>query len=250
MCGRFTLRTPTPVLAKTFRFELSSNVSTKSRFNIAPTQGVLTVQAGQAGQTSKSSEGSKSNEPETRTATNMHWGLVPSWAKDPTGAARLINCRSETAAEKPSFRSAFRRRRCLILADGYYEWERIGKQRLPWYIHRTDETPFAMAGLWETWRPDPKSDTDAAPHFSCTILTTRSNQRTSSLHDRMPVILSSLDEDTWLNSDLSKREELEHLFEPFPSDDITLRPVTTHVNNARHEDEACLEPRSTQRKLF
>lgn len=228
MCGRFTLRAPTPVLARTFRFELSRRLA--PRFNIAPTQAVLVIQQ----------EGPK------RKALEMHWGLIPSWANDPADAARRINCRSETAAEKPSFRSAFKQRRCLVIADGYYEWERVGKQRLPWFIHRTDEQPFAMAGLWESWQ----AEKNAAPLLSCTVLTTSSNQRTADLHDRMPVILSSRDEETWLDPNLQTHEELEHLFEPFPSDDIDLRPVSTHVNNARHEDEACLEPRDVQGELF
>lgn len=204
-----------------------------ARFNIAPTQKVLAVH--------------RSNKDATeRSALEMHWGLIPSWSKDPSSAARMINCRSETASEKPSFRSAFKRQRCLVIADGYYEWERSGKQRLPWHIHRKDEQPFAMAGLWQSWQPAP----DADPLLSCTVLTTTSNERTAFLHDRMPVILSHNDEEVWLDAQLQTRDELEHLFDPFPSNDIDLRPVSTHVNNARHEGKDCLEPRSTQGELF
>lgn len=224
MCGRFTLRTSTPVLVKRFRQEIQPPFA--ARFNIAPTQPVLVVRE--------------------HDSLPMHWGLIPSWAKDPKGGARMINCRSETAAEKPSFRSAFKKRRCLVIADGYYEWERVGKQKLPWHIHRTDEQPFAMAGLWESWQPDPAS----APLLSCTVLTTTSNERTAFLHDRMPVILSPNDEPVWLDPKLKTRDQLEYLFEPFPSDDIDLRPVSTHVNNARHKGESCLEPRTTQGELF
>lgn len=201
-----------------------------ARFNIAPTQPVLVVR--------------ESNS--RRESAAMQWGLIPSWAKDPSGAARLINCRSETVAEKPSFRSAFKKRRCLVIADGYYEWERIGKQRLPWFIHQADKKPFAMAGLWESWQPNQESE----PLLSCTVLTTASNKRTSFLHDRMPVILSRSDEKAWLDEDLKTREELEYLFEPFPSEKIDLRPVSTHVNNARHEGQACIEPRDVQGELF
>lgn len=231
MCGRFTLRTPTPVLAQTFRFELTFRLS--PRFNIAPTQSVLVVRQPKV-------------DDAQRCASEMQWGLVPAWAKDPTDAARRINCRSETVAEKPSFRSAFRRRRCLVIADGYYEWERVRKQRLPWHIQRTDEQPFAMAGLWESWQPEK----NAEPLHSCTVLTTTSNQRTAELHDRMPVILARRDEDVWLDPNRKTREELEHLFEPYPSNEISLRPVSTHVNNARHEGDACLAPRATQGELF
>ena len=234
MCGRFTLRSPTAVLARRLRAEVK--IKRNPRFNIAPTQSVLVILANDANQ----------KEAPAREAKTMNWGLVPSWAKDPSSAARLINCRSETAATKPSFRSAFQSRRCLVIADGYYEWERAGKQKLPWHIHRTDEQPFAMAGLWETWQPDKAS----SPLLSCTVLTTNSNKRTAFLHERMPVILSSDDEEVWLDHKLQTHEQLEHLFEPFPSADIDLRPVSTHVNNARHEGDNCLEPRATQGELF
>lgn len=227
MCGRFTLRTPTPVLAKVFRCELDLFAP---RYNIAPTQNIPVVRMIN----------------ERRKSTEMHWGLIPPWSKDPADAARRINCRSETAAEKPSFRAAFQKRRCLVIADGYYEWERRGKQKLPWFIHRTDNAPFAMAGLWESWRPAPGAD----PILSCTVLTTQSNQCTADLHDRMPVILEPEDENSWLDKDLAESDRLEQLFQPFPSEHISIRPVSTFVNNARHEGEGCLGPRPTQGELF
>lgn len=237
-------------LMKQFRFD--SDEAPGPRFNIAPTQSLLTLchqaPASQAKtlHPAASCEASAPTAATDRVVKMMHWGLIMSWSRDTLGSAARINCRSETAAEKRSFRAAFKKRRCLILADGYYEWERDGKQRLPWHIHIQDHQPFAMAGLWESWQPDSRS----RPLVSCTLLTTEANQRTSFLHDRMPVILSERDQDVWLDPERTTREELDHLFAPAPSDDFRLEPVSTYVNSTRHEGAGCLTPRSVQPHLF
>jgi putative SOS response-associated peptidase YedK len=223
MCGRFTLRTPSNVLVT--QFQLAVDPQLPLRFNIAPTQPVAVVR-----QTSADSP---------RELAMLHWGLIPSWAKDPKMGARMINARAETVAEKPSFRAAFRRRRCLVLADGYYEWQSTGgRSKQPYYIRRRDDAPFAMAGLWEHW---PKGD---PPIESCTVITTAANDLTRPIHDRMPVILNEADYARWLDPELEDAGAL-----LMPQEEGTLRAdcVSTHVNRPANDDPRCIE---VQRELF
>jgi putative SOS response-associated peptidase YedK len=147
----------------------------------------------------------------------------------------MINARSETAAEKPSFRSAFRRRRCLIAADGFYEWKRENGGKQPYYFHMQEGRPFAFAGLWESW------DKGGGALHSCTILTTRANSVLEGIHDRMPVILPSGAYDLWLEPD-ADREQLADLLIPYPGDDLETYPVSRFVNSPRNNDERCIEP--------
>lgn len=218
MCGRFTLRTPAAQVAR--QLGLLEAPQYALRYNIAPTQPVGVVRGGSGG---------------TRQWAAMRWGLVPSWAKDLAIGNRMINARAETVAEKPAFRSAFRRRRCLVVADGFYEWRRAGSKKLPYYIQLPDGEPFAFAGLWERW-------TGAGePVESCTIITTSANETMAALHDRMPVILSASDYDVWLDSELTEPAPLRQLLLPF-ADELTLTPVSTWVNNPRHEGPECLAP--------
>ncbi len=219
MCGRFTLRTPTPVLMK--EFQLAAAPEMRLRFNIAPTQDVAVV---------------RQDAEHRREMVCMRWGLIPSWAKDPSIGNRLINARSETAATKPSFRAAMKRRRCLVVADGYYEWKRIGKGKQPYFIRMENERPFAMAGLWETW----KGPADGDPLLTCAILTTSSNELTRGLHDRMPVILAKPMWDVWLDTEQTPPEELQPLLAPYDSDAMHLEAVSSYVNNARHEGPECI----------
>ncbi len=221
MCGRFTLRTPTPVLMKEFRVTAAPEM--RPRFNIAPTQDVAVV---------------RQDADQHRQLLTMRWGLVPSWAKDLSIGNRMINAHSETAATKPSFRAAMKRRRCLVVADGYYEWKRVGKKKQPYYIRLNDERPFAMAGLWETWQ-DPGR---AAPLLTCTILTTSSNELTRELHDRMPVILQKPMWDVWCDVEQVPPDELEPLLVPYESAAMQMEQVSDYVNNARHEGPQCVEP--------
>lgn len=215
MCGRFTLRTPLHVLMRQFNLSAQTEWQLPLRFNIAPTQSIAVIVETDVG----------------RELEQMRWGLIPSWSKDPKSGPPLFNARSETVAEKPSFRTALRRRRCLIPADGFYEWKKEGKLKQPFYIRRPDEQPFAFAGLWEEWQ-------DAR---SCTILTTAANGLMAPLHDRMPVILSENDYNVWLDRRNEDEEKLTYLFEPLPDDELIAYPVNPVVNNARNETADCIE---------
>jgi putative SOS response-associated peptidase YedK len=219
MCGRFTLTTPMPVLAELFLFPEAA--PQPPRYNIAPTQAVATVRAA---------------DPNHRELALCRWGLIPSWANDPAIGNRLINARSETAAEKPAFRSAFRHRRCLILADGFYEWQKTGGRKQPFYIKMKDGQPFAFAGLWERW------EGGGEPVDTCTILTTEANELVRPVHDRMPVILAPEDYGRWLDPETKKPELLEPLLQPFAADAMTAYPVSPVVNTPRNDSARCIEP--------
>jgi putative SOS response-associated peptidase YedK len=218
MCGRYTLSTPAGRLAEEFQLDEGSVDLTPS-YNVAPTQEVAAVL----------------EEEGKRRLEMLRWGLIPSWADDPEIGARMINARSETAAEKPSFRSAFRRRRCLIAADGFYEWKRENGGKQPYYFHMQEGRPFAFAGLWESW------DKGGGALRTCTILTTRANSVLEGIHDRMPVILPSGAYDLWLDPD-ADREQLADLLIPYPGDDLETYPVSRFVNSPRNNDERCIEP--------
>lgn len=220
MCGRFTLRTNIHEIAHLF--ELPDVPTLPFRYNIAPTQDVAAVR--------------RSPTQNDRELRLLHWGLIPSWSKDAKIASRLINARAETVAEKPSFRSAFTKNRCLILADGFYEWQKLadGKKQ-PFYIHRQDDGPFAFAGLWEAW------DHDGQAIESCTIITTTANEVMQPLHDRMPVILAKPAYDQWLDPQFKDKPALKELLKPCPADWLEAYPVSTRVNNPKHEEAACLE---------
>jgi putative SOS response-associated peptidase YedK len=224
MCGRITLRTPLTVLMR--EFELAApderqRLLFEPRYNIAPTQEILAVRAEQLGK---------------RVAVPMRWGLIPAWSKEPGSGPPLINARAETVPTKPAFRTAFRSRRCLIPTDGFYEWQRLpdGKKQ-PYHIHRPDHGPFALAGLWERWDRGPTIE-------SCTIITTTANQALSALHDRMPVVLAANDYSLWLDPAVTDPAALGHLLAPAADEELVAEPVSTHVNNARHDDPRCVEP--------
>jgi putative SOS response-associated peptidase YedK len=218
MCGRYTLKTPAGVLTERFDIEESST-SISSSYNIAPTQQVATVLA----------ENGK------RKLEMLHWGLIPSWAKDPEVGNRMINARAETVAEKPSYRKAFQERRCLILADGFYEWQKTDNGKQPFYIRMEDESPFAFAGLWESWR-------NGREIRSCTIITTAPNELAASIHNRMPVILHPEDYDMWLDPDFDEREPLTSLLKPFPAEAMEAYPVSRRVNKPANNDAGVVEP--------
>lgn len=155
----------------------------------------------------------------------------------------MINARSETAATKPAFRSAFKRKRCLVLADGYFEWVKEGRKKKPFWIRMQDEKPFLMAGLWEQWRD--KSIVDAEPMETFTILTTSSNTLTEDIHDRMPVILNPNDYDKWLDPEIQQADELSYMLEPFDSREMRLDAVNDRVNSVRNDDEQCIQAART-----
>ena len=205
------------------------------RYNIAPTQLSAVLR------TEENSAASLRWE-----LAQLRWGLVPSWAKELKIGARMINARCETVAEKPAFRSAFKKRRCLVLADGYFEWVTVKREKRPQYIRMQDDQPFAMAGLWERWRGPPGEKLDA-PIDSFTVITTDSNELTSDIHDRMPVILREEDWPLWLDPEMQDRQALQPMLKPYPSDGMRVDPVSKYVNNVRHDDADCI---AIQKELF
>ena len=191
------------------------------RYNIAPSQAVVAIRATSSG----------------RELLRLRWGLIPSSSKNPSIANQLINARAETVAEKPSFRSAFKQRRCLIPASGFYEWHKLGsRHKQPFFIRPRDGGLFALARLWERWNHPEGERVE-----TCTILTTEANELMRPLHDRMPVIVDETGEDVWLDF-RSSAESLRSLFVPFASEEMELFPVNPSVSNARNEGPPCLEP--------
>ncbi len=222
MCGRYSQTQPAEIIAKAFQVD---NLPTlEPRYNIAPTQSVPSVL-----QTSASTN---------RQLKMLHWGLIPSWAKDRKMGARLINARAETVAEKPAFRSAFRQRRCLVLADGFYEWQQQEnqKQKQPFYFRMSQKQPFAFAGLWEHWQ-----DQDSGEEIeSCTLLTTDPNELMKPIHNRMPVILDPKDYELWLDPEVKKSELLQPLLRPYPTEEMTAFPVSKAVNKPSNDTAECI----------
>lgn len=222
MCGRFTLIEAIPWLAEIMGLENPENVgSVPPRYNVSPGTDVAIV---------------RSREDKPRELALARWGLVPFWAKDPDFGARTINARSETAAQKPAFRAAFRYRRCLIPADGFYEWSGSGRKKQPFFIHLGDRKPFAFAGLWESW-----TGADGSVLETCTILTTQANEKLTELHHRMPVILPEASYADWLNPRENRAKVLQPLLKPYPAGAFTCYPVSERVNSPRNDDAACIE---------
>jgi putative SOS response-associated peptidase YedK len=218
MCGRYTLRTPIDVLAEGFEIqEYPSSIT--PNYNVAPTQEVAAVV----------------EEDEMRKLEMFHWGLIPSWAKDPSIGNKMVNARAETVSEKPSFRSAFKKRRCLILADGFYEWQKTDDGKQPYHIKMQDDSPFAFAGLWEIWK-------DEEEIRSCTIITTAANDLMSEIHHRMPVILPPDDYDMWLDPDFDENEPLTSLLKPYSSDKMEAYIVSRRVNKPSNNEPSVVEP--------
>jgi putative SOS response-associated peptidase YedK len=221
MCGRFALTATPEEIAQ--QFDLNAVSSLAPRFNIAPSQPVAAVRLNRdTGQ---------------REFVHFHWGLIPAWAKDPSIGYKMINARSETVAEKPSFRNALKYRRCLVPVSGFYEWQKVGKGKQPHFIHLVEQPLFAVAGLWEHWQ-----SADGSEIESCTLLTTAANEMMRPLHDRMPVILQPDDYALWLDPQETKADQLLPLLRPFPSERMTAYPVSTIVNSPFNEIPACIEP--------
>jgi putative SOS response-associated peptidase YedK len=223
MCGRFTLTVDPSELQSTFPWlNLSGAGQPPPRYNIAPTQSVATV----------------ANNGEHRLEM-FRWGLIPSWAKDPSIGNRMINARAETLAEKPSFRTALRKRRCLILADGFYEWRKEpgGKSKTPMYIQLKSGEPFAFAGLWEAWR-SPDDDT----LLSCAIVTTTPNTLMAKIHDRMPVILKPDAYERWLDPAEQPPDKLSGLLKPYAASQMKAYPVSRLVNSPANDTPECIVP--------
>lgn len=217
MCGRFALIVDAAVLAEVF--ELDPPPDLAPRYNIAPTQELLAVRAG----TSRPREWAR-----------LRWGLVPSWAKEASIGARMINARAETAAEKPSFRSALKSRRCLVPASGFFEWAKAGAAKQPHFIRFRDARVFAFAALWERWAGE------SPPLESCTLLTTAPNELVAELHDRMPVILPPECHEEWLRPGPVARDRLAELLVPYPAAGMEAFPVSSHVNRPGNDDPECV----------
>jgi putative SOS response-associated peptidase YedK len=223
MCGRFTLTVDASELQEQFPWINIPEGKLQPRYNVAPTQPVAVVP----------------NDGKNR-LDYFIWGLIPSWSKDPKIGSRLINARAETLAEKPSFRSAFRYRRCLVLADGFYEWKKApgGAQKTPYFIHLVGKKPFAFAGLWERW-----FSPDGSEVLSCTILTTEPNTLVSNIHNRMPVILDGEDAlRTWLTPGEVPANYLTPLLKPYPAEKMLAYPVSTAVNSPVIDQASLIQP--------
>ncbi|MGF1512759.1 MAG: SOS response-associated peptidase [Elainellaceae cyanobacterium] len=229
MCGRFTLTASAEIIADTF--DLTAPPEVKPRYNIAPSQPVVAIIASDSA---------------SREASYFRWGLVPFWAKDPKIGYRLINARSETVAEKPAFRQAFARRRCLIVADGFYEWQvKEGqKQKQPFYFYPQDHQPFGFAGLWERWQSPEGEET-----LSCTILTGAANEVVEPVHHRMPIVIRREDYDQWLDAARWSQGtghgptplELQDLIATSQLNNLVAHPVSTAVNSPRYDQPECVE---------
>jgi len=227
VCGRYTLATPSPAVVRE-RFRLGDEVPVERRFNIAPGQDVVAVTTDREG---------------VARGDLLRWGLVPHWADSPKLGYRMINARAESVAQRPAFRDAFERRRCLIAADGFYEWQpRVHIPKQPWWITRADGAPFAFAGLWASWRPAP----DVEPLRTCSIITTDASAVLRDIHPRMPVILEAGDEDAWLDHD-TPPADLHALLRPLPPAETARRAVSRAVNDADHDAPDCIDPVEPER---
>lgn len=217
MCGRYTLTNGAKAIRNVFGVDVPKELLWP-RYNIAPTQPVLAVRT----------HPHKAGE---REAVGLHWGLVPPWADDVSIGNRLINCRSETAAEKNAFKNAYRRRRCLIPCSGFFEWKKLSsKTKQPYYIQMADEQPFGLAGIWEHWQ-----DANGNELESCTILTTEPNELMADLHNRMPVIIDPMDHAKWLDAHLQEYAEIEKMAQPYPRELMMAHPVSQRVGSPKND---------------
>ena len=228
MCGRYTLINLAR-LTQAFPWIIEPLPGEKPRYNVAPTQPILAVANNRADR-----------------FEHFHWGLIPSWAKDPAIGNRMINARAETLAEKPAFRTALRRRRCLVPADGFYEWKKDpgGKTKTPMRITMKSGEVFAFAGLWETWHAP-----DGSVLPSCTLITTQPNELMVEIHDRMPVIVRPEDYQRWLDPKECDADEFADILKPSPAEEMQASAVSRTVNNPKNESPACIESMSKE-ELF
>jgi putative SOS response-associated peptidase YedK len=220
MCGRFIQHSDPEVYAS--RFDLDSLCEARPRYNLAPTQPVLAI---------------RETEERKRELVPLRWGLVPSWSKGPDSRYSMINARAETVSTKPAYRNAFKHRRCLIPAEGFYEWRTEAQGKTPFLIRRRDGEPFGMAGLWERW-----TDRDGGHIESCTIIVTEANALVGQLHDRMPVILAQEQYEAWLDPSNQDADQLREVLRPANPEPWTLQQVSRRVNSPRNDGPELLEP--------
>ena len=220
MCGRFALKAPPRSIQE--HFHLPETVALSPRYNIAPSQGIAVIRhlPGKS----------------LRQLDMLRWGLIPPWAKDMKIGSKMINARGETLAEKPSFRTAFKKRRCLVAADGFYEWKHTGTEKQPFYVQLKKGVVFGFAGLWESW-----TSPDGNIVESCTIITTSANPLLREIHDRMPVILHPEDHETWLQ-DSTPEISLQQLLTPYPAEEMEMYQVSPEVNSPKNDTPACIRP--------
>lgn len=228
MCGRFTLSTPAAEWASLFDVE---PLDVGPRYNIAPTNDIVVIR--------------NSAEPGVDEAVMVRWGLIPAWMDSLEGFPLLINARSETIGSKPSFMEPFRKRRCLAVADGFYEWKTGRGQKRPFWIHLPGGRPFAIAAIWDQWN----SPDGNLPLESCALVTAGASEDIVGLHTRMPIVLSPGQVDTWLDPD-SHLDDLATLMRSGQAGRFEVREVSQRVNNVRHDDEACISPAPKQVNLF
>jgi putative SOS response-associated peptidase YedK len=229
VCGRFTLNTSPPSIAEHFGLDTTPDLG--PRFNVAPGQDLATV--------------SVSGEERRSVLSSRRWGLVPTWAKDRKIGNRLINARAETVAEKPSFRSALRRRRCLVPADGFYEWAGTKGSKQPYFIGLEGRALFGFAGLWERW-----TDPEGEMLESCTLLTTNATEHLSALHARMPVIVDPVDYELWMDPDVNEPDLVSPVIDRNLGGALDFYPISEYVNDVRHDDPRCLEATADQPSIF
>jgi putative SOS response-associated peptidase YedK len=223
MCGRYRLSRRQQLIEEYFASSSRGEEDWSPRYNIAPTQSIPVIR--------------QHPEEPVRELSQARWGLIPSWAKDASGGARMINARSETAAAKPAFRDALKSRRCLVPADGFYEWAKIGKTRQPYCFEINDGQLFAFAGIWDRW-----SDREANTVETCSILTTSANALTSTVHDRMPVILDKNSYDLWLDPGMRSVAVVSELLKPLDARLMRCYPIKTRINQVNNDDAECSAP--------
>lgn len=220
MCGRYTLHSPKRLIVE--HFKLNNRITIEPRYNIAPSQEVPVIRPAGEG---------------NRELVKLRWGLIPFWAEEPKTGYSMINARAETVAKKPAFRAAFRKRRCLVPADGFYEWKTSARGKQPHHIRMRDHSIFAFAGLWEHWE-----DEDGQMIESCTIIVTDANELLRPIHDRMPVILDQEQYSSWLDVENVNAQRAQELLIPYPGDRLQAYPVSTRVNSPTHDDDGCITP--------
>ena len=220
MCGRFTLHTPAAQIRESFNLPDLPARELKPRYNIAPSQDVAIIRDTGTG----------------REMVMARWGLIPGWSKESRTKYSTINARIESVAEKPTYRTPFKRRRCLIPADGFYEWKQDAGNKVPHHIRMQDGKVFAFAGLWDHWEGE---DADIE---SCTIIVMPANEVMQPIHERMPAIIAQQDYDVWLDSSVTDKQEIMQYLNSVPSIQLTAYPVSTRVNSAKNNDEGCIRP--------
>jgi putative SOS response-associated peptidase YedK len=221
MCGRFSITKPIEAIRQLFNVPQLPNL--EARFNLAPSQPAPVVRLDREG---------------NRELAMLRWGLIPWWAKDPAIGYKTINARVETVATKPASRDAFQRRRCLVPTDGFYEWQKVGKEKQPFRITMADEGLFGFAGLWERWKPP-----EGEPVESFTIVVGEPNELVRPIHDRMPVIIDPVDYETWLDADPS---EVGSLLRPYPAEKMRAYPVSRRANSPDNDDAEIIAPVSSE----